>query len=126
MRVLGLGRALLSRRAAGLLLSVGLGSTASCSLAAQGDPPLASGPPPTSLGGSTSVGDPTGFGGVGSGEVSCVPTSTNSPVFADQMFTSQTAFAREFYAWTTDEQALALRQDHQLFWQPAGLVAPFT
>jgi hypothetical protein len=126
MRVLGLGRALLSRMAVSFLLSLGFTSTAGCTLSALGDPPLASNPPPSSgFGGSTSGGKP-GLGFGGSGEVSCEPPSTNAPVFAQQVFSSQTAFAREFYAWTTDEEALALRQDQQLFRQPAGSGPPFT
>jgi hypothetical protein len=51
---------------------------------------------------------------------------TAKPAFASQVFGPQTLRAREFYSWTSDEQALGLRQDRMLFSQAAGSGAPFT
>jgi hypothetical protein len=39
---------------------------------------------------------------------------------------SKILFGRQFFAWTTDEQGLALRQDRALFTRSAGAGAPFT
>ncbi|HWZ93256.1 MAG TPA: hypothetical protein VNW92_30560 [Polyangiaceae bacterium] len=112
----------------GFLLNLGLWSTASCTLPALGDPAPDPNPPPSgfAVGGAPSVGSGPGFGGVGNGELSCQPPITNAPIFGGQAVDSQTPFARELYAWTTDDDARALRQDQQLFAQPAGSGAPFT
>jgi hypothetical protein len=51
---------------------------------------------------------------------------TAKPAFASQVFGPETLLAREFYSWTSDEQALGLRQDRMLFSRAAGSGAPFT
>ncbi|HYQ00317.1 MAG TPA: hypothetical protein VER96_16690 [Polyangiaceae bacterium] len=43
------------------------------------------------------------------------PALTGSAVFADQMFDATRVARREFFSWTTDEQAAELRRDHVLF-----------
>src|SRR6478609_3505590 len=44
-----------------------------------------------------------------------LPALTAPAVFADQMFDATRVARREFFSWTTDEQAAELRRDHVLF-----------
>jgi hypothetical protein len=112
--VLGLVRALSAKKMARFALGLGLCSVVACLNVNAGE----ISPPTTEVAGSGSfsnpglVSDPPGPG--------CVPANHANPVFASQAFNEETLFAREFYSWTSDEQALALRTDKELF----SLAAP--
>lgn len=45
----------------------------------------------------------------------CVPATSTDPVFKAQVLISRLPAVREFFSWTTDEQAAALRTDRVLF-----------
>ena len=61
-------------------------------------------------------GGPASFGAVGGGTPACVaPQVTGKAVFAEQMIDTAQLARREFFSWTTDEQAAELRQDRVLF-----------
>ena len=105
----------------GFGLCIGLCAAASC---AQPAGPGVNSSPPFAVGGTFSgIGGGAGFAG---GEPACVRANAVNPVFADQVLSSSVLFGRELYAWTTDEQGLALRRDQVLFSQAAGDGAPFT
>jgi hypothetical protein len=109
---LGLVRALSRGRLAHFVLALGLCSVAACLNLSSGE--VAPSPPTSGVAGDgqfvgPSTGPSTGPSvGGGSG---CVPANPANPVFAAQAFSERTLFARDFYTWTTDEQALALRAD---------------
>lgn len=119
-RVSGLDRAFTPGAVACLVLGAG-------ACIGQGDPPQpavvtvqagagggSSGFPSTPSSGGAIV---VGTAGLGpSAPVSCtVPALTGEPVFAQQVFYNSLVARREFFSWTTDEQAAELRRDQVLF-----------
>jgi hypothetical protein len=120
-RVSGLARAVSWSGAGRWALLFGACSIAGCLTLGQATAPEP-GPVGASFGGGVSIGGES-FGGT---EASCTSPISDTPTFTAQVIDGNALFAREFYSWTTDEQAAQLRKDQILFSQPAGSAAPFT